>query len=70
MSLDYLKEPGMLETTEMKRLAIEEGIFCGRSTGLNVVGAINIACEIGSGRRAVTLGCDTGSKYLGGHIYP
>ena len=53
-----------------KRLAREEGILCGGSTGLNVVGAINLACEIGSGHRVVTLGCDSGLKYLGGHIYP
>ena len=52
-----------------KRLAREEGLFCGASTGLNVVGAIGIAREIGSGHRVVTLGCDSGLKYLGGHIY-
>lgn len=52
-----------------RRLARKAGVFCGGSTGLNVVAAIDLAKEIGPGKRIVTLGCDTGSKYLGGHIY-
>ena len=52
-----------------RRLAREEGIFAGGSTGLNVCAAIDIAVEVGSGHRVVTLGCDNGAKYLGGHIY-
>ena len=52
-----------------KRLASEEGIFGGGSTGLNVVAAIKIARELGPGKRIVTLGCDNGVKYLDGHIY-
>lgn len=52
-----------------RRLAREEGIFGGGSTGLNVCAAIEIAIEIGAGNRVVTLGCDNGVKYLGGHIY-
>ncbi|MCZ7564258.1 MAG: cysteine synthase family protein [Burkholderiales bacterium] len=52
-----------------RRLAREVGIFAGGSTGLNVVAAIDLAAELGPGKRIVTLGCDNGSKYLGGHIY-
>ena len=52
-----------------RRLASEAGIFCGGSTGLNVVAAIELARELGRGKRIVTLGCDHGSKYLSGHIY-
>ena len=52
-----------------RRLAKEEGIFCGGSTGLNVAGAIEIAKEMESGQRVVTLACDSGLKYLGGNIY-
>ena len=52
-----------------KRLASEEGIFGGGSTGLNVVAAIKIARELGPGKRIVTLGCDNGVKYLDSHIY-
>lgn len=52
-----------------RRLAREEGIFGGGSTGLNVCAAIDLAVELGPGKRVVTLGCDSGAKYLGGHIY-
>ncbi|HIB80536.1 MAG TPA: pyridoxal-phosphate dependent enzyme, partial [Gammaproteobacteria bacterium] len=52
-----------------KRLAKEEGIFCGASTGLNVAGAIELAKEMKPGQRVVTIACDSGLKYLGGHIY-
>jgi len=52
-----------------RRLAREAGIFCGGSTGLNVVAARELARELGAGKQIVTLGCDNGSKYLGGHIY-
>lgn len=52
-----------------RRLASEAGIFGGGSTGLNVVAAIELARELGPGKRVVTLGCDNGAKYLGGHIY-
>lgn len=53
-----------------RRLAREEGIFSGASTGLNVVGAIELARELGPGKRVVTLACDSGLKYLGGHLFP
>ena len=77
-------EPPFLDRTKLKeiraidqgqafkmcqRLTREEGIFGGASTGLNVVGAIKIARELGPGRRIATLGCDNGVKYLGSHIY-
>lgn len=52
-----------------RRLAVEEGILAGGSTGLNVVAALELARELGPGKRVVTLGCDTGIKYLGGPIY-
>ena len=52
-----------------RRLAREEGIFGGGSTGLNVCAAIELAVELGSGNRVVTFGCDNGVKYLDGHIY-
>ncbi len=52
-----------------KTLAMKEGIFCGGSTGLNICTAIEIAKEIGHGKKIVTLGCDNGMKYLGSHIY-
>ena len=52
-----------------RRLAKEEGIFCGASTGLNVVGAIELAKEMEPEQTVITLACDSGLKYLGSHIY-
>ena len=47
-----------------RRLAAEEGLLCGVSTGLNVVAAIDLAREHGPGTIIVTFGCDNGNKYL------
>lgn len=52
-----------------RRLARDEGILCGASTGLNVVAAIAIAGELGPGKRVVTLGVDSGMKYLAGDLF-
>lgn len=52
-----------------RTLASRTGVFGGGSTGLNVVAAIELARELGPGKRVVTFGCDSGTKYLGGHIY-
>ena len=52
-----------------RRLATEEGIFAGTSTGLNVVGALQLARELGAGRTVVSVACDTGLKYLQGDLY-
>ncbi|MGI9626792.1 MAG: PLP-dependent cysteine synthase family protein [Longimicrobiales bacterium] len=52
-----------------RRLAREEGIFAGTSTGLNVIGALRLAREMGPGSRIVTVACDTGFKYLDGPLY-
>lgn len=48
----------------MKRLATEEGILCGISTGANCIGALEIAKELGPGKRVVFIICDTGERYL------
>jgi cysteine synthase A len=50
-------------------LARREGIFAGTSTGLNVVGAIALAREIGAGHTVVTVAVDSGFKYLAGDLY-
>lgn len=52
-----------------RRLAKEEGVFVGTSTGLNVVAAIQLAKELGPGKTVVTVACDTGLKYLNGDLY-
>jgi cysteine synthase A len=46
------------------RLAQEEGIFAGISTGANVVGAHRLAERLGPEAVIVTLAVDTGFKYL------
>jgi cysteine synthase A len=52
-----------------RRLAAEEGLFAGTSTGLNVVGAIQLAEELGPGHTVATVACDTGLKYLAGDLF-
>ena len=52
-----------------RRLAAGEGLLAGTSSGLNVVGAIEIATELGPGHTVVTIACDTGLKYLSGDLY-
>ena len=52
-----------------RRLAKEEGIFAGTSTGLNVVGALRAAAALGPGRNVATVAVDTGLKYLNGDLF-
>jgi cysteine synthase A len=47
-----------------RRLAREEGILCGISSGTNVFGALKVARELGPGHTVVTLIPDGGLKYL------
>ena len=53
------------EAFEMKKnLAKNHGIFCGTSTGMNVVGALKLARKMSPNENIVTFGCDSGLKYL------
>jgi cysteine synthase A len=52
-----------------RRAAREEGIFAGTSTGLNLVGALQLARELGPGKVVATVAVDTGLKYLAGDLY-
>ena len=52
-----------------RRLAREEGIFAGTSSGLNVVAALQLAREIGRGKTVATVAVDSGLKYLAGDLY-
>lgn len=47
-----------------KRLAREEGLFGGTSTGSNVIAALRLAERLGPGATIVTVMCDTGMKYF------
>ncbi|HEX2114715.1 MAG TPA: cysteine synthase family protein [Alphaproteobacteria bacterium] len=46
------------------RLAREEGLFAGTSTGANVIAALRAAERLGPGATVVTVMCDTGMKYF------
>jgi cysteine synthase A len=46
------------------RLAREEGLFAGTSTGANVIAALRLAEQMGPDATVVTVMCDTGMKYL------
>jgi cysteine synthase A len=52
-----------------RRLAREEGIFAGTSTGANVLTALRVAERLGPGKMVVTIACDTGMKYLSTALY-
>ena len=52
-----------------RRLAAEEGLLTGTSSGLNVAGAIGVAEELGAGHTVVTVAVDTGLKYLDGDLF-
>ena len=47
-----------------RRLAAEEGIFAGTSTGANVVAALRIAETLPAGAHVVTIAVDSGLRYL------
>jgi len=52
-----------------RRLAREEGLFAGTSSGANVVAAINIAERLGPDARIATLMVDSGLKYMSENVY-
>ncbi|GGJ43225.1 PLP-dependent cysteine synthase family protein [Neoroseomonas lacus] len=61
-------ETERVSTAEAKamafRLAAEEGLFCGTSTGANVTAALRLAERLGPNAVIVTIMCDSGMKYL------
>lgn len=52
-----------------RRLASEEGLLAGTSSGLNVAGAVEIAKQLGPGKTVVTVAVDTGLKYMAGDLF-
>jgi cysteine synthase A len=52
-----------------RRLAREEAIFAGTSSGANVVAAIRVAQRLGPGTKVVTLMVDSGLKYVSTDVY-
>jgi cysteine synthase A len=58
------------EAKEMaRRLAREEALFAGTSSGANVAAAMRVAQRLGPGARVVTLMADSGLKYLSTDVY-
>ncbi len=52
-----------------RRLAREEGVFAGTSSGANVIASIQVALQLGPDAKVVTLMADSGLKYLGTDVY-
>jgi cysteine synthase len=52
-----------------RRIAREEAVFAGTSSGANVVAAIRVAERLGPGAKVVTLMADSGLKYLSTDVY-
>jgi cysteine synthase A len=52
-----------------RRIAREEALFAGTSSGANLVAAMQVAMRLGPGARVVTLLVDSGLKYLSTDVY-
>lgn len=74
-----LWEPGLVNGIEpvsteeakamARRLAREEGIFAGTSSGANVVAALRVAEKLGPGKTVATIIVDSGLRYLSTDLY-
>ena len=47
-----------------RRMASEEGILCGISSGSNIAAAVKLAQKLGKGKTVVTVLPDTGERYF------
>lgn len=52
-----------------RRVAKEEGVFAGTSSGVNIAAAVALARELGPGKVVATVAVDTGLKYLAGDLF-
>ena len=52
-----------------RRLAREEGLFGGTSSGANVIAAIQVAQKLGPNSKVITLMVDSGMKYMSTDVY-
>jgi cysteine synthase len=52
-----------------RRIAREEALFAGTSSGANVIAAMQVGQQLGPEARVVTLMADSGLKYLGTDVY-
>lgn len=56
-------------TATARRLARDEGIIAGFSSGANVWAAVRLAARLPEGSTVVTVACDSGMKYLSTDLY-
>jgi len=61
-----VQDESAFETT--RRLALEEGLFVGMSSGANVFGAMQVAREMDAGTLVVIV-CDRGDRYLSTNLF-
>jgi cysteine synthase A len=70
---DEVSEIAMVATDEAKtmarRLARDEGIFAGTSTGANVVAALRVAKQLGAGATVATIIVDSGLRYVSTDVF-
>jgi cysteine synthase A len=52
-----------------RRLARDEGLLVGTSSGLNIAAAVQLAQELGPGKVVATVAVDSGLKYLAGDLF-
>lgn len=67
---DEILQVSTVEAKAMaRRLAREEALFAGTSSGANVVAALRTAAGLGPDRTVATLVCDSGLKYLSTDLF-
>jgi len=68
--VDGIEAVATADAKEMaRRLAREEALFAGTSSGANVVAALEVAARLGPRATVVTLMADSGLKYLNTDVY-
>lgn len=65
--VEKIKNEEAFETT--RKLATDEGIFAGISTGAAVAAALRLAKELGRDKRIVVIAPDTGERYLSTGVF-
>jgi cysteine synthase len=69
-AVDAIEAVPTADAKEMaRRLAREEALFAGTSSGANVIASMRVADRLGPDARVVTLMCDSGLKYLSTDVY-